>query len=189
MVEDMDEASAYGSSMYRLIDEAIHAEPFESEESELSDSARGETPPTADEARSEAQLPKFESVLSEQTAEKRATGGETDVFTDSIGFDSAWELYRRGEMGAGGVLAVLTRIHGTMPGASWPLVVSALPSDEVRLSFIYFSRMHAQNTVFDRGLELWYRLEMLIIFSSSPIFHRLTAPSRVFHIDICRARR
>lgn len=146
MVEDMDEEAVYGSPMYRLIDDAIHAEPSEGEESELSDVAREETPPTAGGGESEAQLRKFESLFSDEAAEKGATiDGEMD--TTSIDFGSAWELYRRGDMGAGGVLAVLTRIHGAMPDAAWPLVVSALPSDEVRFLCIYISRERAQNTI------------------------------------------
>lgn len=127
MVEDMDEAAVYGSPMYRLLDDAFNGEKPESEESELSDIAQGQTPPSADEAKTAAQLPMSKS-LTDETAEEGATGGEADA---TIDFDRAWELYRRGEMSAGRVLAVLKHIHGEVLGASWPLVLSALPSDEV----------------------------------------------------------
>lgn len=149
MVEDMDEAAVYGSPMYRLLDNSLIVEPPEREETELSDIARGDTPPTANEATTTAKMRTFESSCDE-TAEVGATGCETG---GSIDFGSAWERYRRGEIGSGRVLAVLTRIHGDALGATWPLVVSALPSDEVSLPCI--ARVHLHDSVLvDRGSEL-----------------------------------
>lgn len=135
MVEDMDEAAAYGSPVYRLLHDAINAEPSDSEESEMSDTAGGgRTPDIVEAETATEQLPTLEAVSSERVEEGGPTSGEAGT---SVDFGSAWELYRGGEMGAGGVLALLTRIHGEALGASWPMIVSALPSGEVSLSHKY----------------------------------------------------
>lgn len=118
MVEDMDEAAVYGSPLYHLLEEVFSA-GRPANESDSSDNGRGDAIPATDEANAGAQ------------PQMAAEGVAESVTNMMVDFDRAWRLFGKGEMDAGRVLAVLTRIHGKRMDAWWPFVRAALPASEV----------------------------------------------------------
>lgn len=128
MVEDMDEAAVYGSTMYHLLEEIFSVgRPANGEESELSDNGQEDEKPADDEAKAAA-------AQQQPTAAAEGTAGGGEADNSIIDPDRAWELFGRGEMDARRVLAVLTRIHGEATNAWWPFVRAALPPGEVSFS-------------------------------------------------------
>ncbi|CAM9765995.1 unnamed protein product, partial [Ectocarpus fasciculatus] len=131
MVEEMNESARYGSPMYRLLEDALNAVGVQSDESEsFGTDSREERRGAQDGAKDVAQAPTAEPLTIGGTTPNEANGGRTD---DTFEFETAWELYAGGKVGAHDILAFLTRIHGERLDASWPLVLAALPSDEPHL--------------------------------------------------------
>ncbi|CAM9504620.1 unnamed protein product [Ectocarpus sp. 4 AP-2014] len=127
IVEEMDESATYGSPMYSLLEDALNAVEAQSDGSESFGSYAREERGAQDEARDVAQAPTAERPATGEFTRNEVNGGGTD---DTLDFDTAWELYAGGNIGAHDVLAVLTRIHGEGLDASWSRVLAALPSDD-----------------------------------------------------------
>lgn len=123
MVEDMDEAAVYGSPMYRVLENAFGIGRSESEEG--GSSADEEKVAGQHKEKVAGQQPTVEADTIEDGPEDSEANGTAD-FHRTLG------QYRRGEVDARRVLAVLTRIHGEGLSAWWPLVLAALPPHEVR---------------------------------------------------------
>ncbi|CAM9248693.1 unnamed protein product [Ectocarpus sp. 6 AP-2014] len=130
IVEEMDESATYGSPMYRLLEDALNAVEAQSDGSEPFGSDSREEGGAQDEAKDVAQAPTAERPTTGESTRHEVNGGGTN---DTLEFDTAWELYAGGKLGAHDILAVLTRIHGEGLDASWPRVLAALPSDDPHL--------------------------------------------------------
>ncbi|CAB1119705.1 unnamed protein product [Ectocarpus sp. CCAP 1310/34] len=130
IVEEMDESATYGSPMYRLLEDALNAVEAQSDGSEPFGSDSREEGGAQDEATDVAQASIAERPTTGDSTRNKVNGGGTD---DTLEFDTAWELYAGGKVGAYDVLAVLTRTHGEGLDASWSRMLAALPSNDPHL--------------------------------------------------------